>query len=38
VDEAIRALAVVRAAIESSDRNGAAVEMAPLLAGLGVPR
>lgn len=33
-DEAIRALAVVRAAMESSARGGAAVEMAPLLEGL----
>lgn len=36
VDEAIRALAVVRAALESSARNGAAVEIAPLLADAGV--
>ncbi len=36
VDEAIRALAVVRAALESSARNGAAIEIAPLLAELGV--
>jgi len=31
IDEAIRALAVVHAALESSDRGGAAVEMAPML-------
>ena len=36
IDEAIRALAVVRAALESSARNGKAVEMAPLLAGTGL--
>ncbi len=36
IDEAIRALAVVRAALESSSRGGQAVEMGPLLAGLGV--
>jgi len=32
-DEAIRALAVVHAALESSRRDGAAVELAPLLEG-----
>jgi predicted dehydrogenase len=31
IDEAIRALAIVRAALESSDRNGQAVEVSPLL-------
>ncbi|HSF87033.1 MAG TPA: Gfo/Idh/MocA family oxidoreductase [Acidimicrobiia bacterium] len=36
VDEAIRALAVVRAALESSARDGAAVAIAPLLEELGV--
>ncbi len=36
VDEAIRALAVVRAALESSARNGAAVDIAPLLDDVGV--
>jgi predicted dehydrogenase len=32
-DEAIRALAVVHAALESSQRNGTAIEVAPLLDG-----
>jgi len=32
-DEAIRALAVVHAALESSRRDGAAVELAPLVEG-----
>jgi predicted dehydrogenase len=36
VDEAIRALAVVRAALESSEQRGRAVEMRPLLEGIGV--
>ncbi len=36
IDEAIRALAIVRAALESSARNGRAVEVGPLLAGTGV--
>jgi len=31
IDEAIRALAIVHAALESSSRGGAAVEMAPIL-------
>ncbi len=35
IDEAIRALAVVRAALESSARDGAAVEVQPLLAAVG---
>ncbi len=36
IDEAIRALAVVRAALESSAQNGKAVELKPLLEGVGV--
>jgi predicted dehydrogenase len=36
IDEAIRALAVVRAALESSERSGRAVEVQPLLAEVGV--
>ncbi len=35
IDEAIRALAVVRAALESSARDGAAVEVRPLLEAVG---
>ncbi len=35
IDEAIRALAVVRAALESSARGGAAVEVTPLLDAVG---
>ncbi len=35
IDEAIRALAVVRAALESSARGGAAVEVKPLLDAVG---
>ncbi|HEX9854199.1 MAG TPA: Gfo/Idh/MocA family oxidoreductase [Acidimicrobiia bacterium] len=34
-DEAIRALAIVRAALESSDRNGEAVEIRPMLESVG---
>lgn len=36
IDEAIRALAVVRAALESSERGGRAVEIGPLLDAVGV--
>lgn len=36
IDEAIRALAVVRGATESSNRGGQAVDLAPLLAGAGL--
>jgi predicted dehydrogenase len=36
VDSAIRALAIVRASLESSAQNGAAVEIRPLLDSLGV--
>jgi predicted dehydrogenase len=35
IEEAIRALAIVRAALESSERNGAAVEVKPLLEAIG---
>jgi predicted dehydrogenase len=36
IDEAIRALAIVRAALESSAQNGKAVEIGPLLDQIGV--
>ncbi len=36
IDEAMRALAVVRAALESSVRDGRAVDVAPLLEGAGL--
>jgi len=36
IDEAVRALAIVRAALESSAQNGKAVEIGPLLQQIGV--
>ncbi len=38
IDQAIRALAVVRAALESSEQGGRAVEIGPLLDAIGVAR